>query len=57
MQFLWIIIAIVCLITGIHKTYYQSFSESYYFYIFTLVSVLMFLLRRYLKNNEKKIEN
>ena len=52
-EILWIAIAAMCLSTGIHKTIYHSFQESWYFFAFTLIALLMFLLWRNKRINNK----
>ncbi len=47
LEIIWLIIAILSLIAGLHKTYYQSFSESYLFFIITFIAILMYSFRRY----------
>lgn len=52
-EILWIAIGAMTLFTGTHKTIYQSFSESWYFFAFTIISLLMFLLWRNRRINNK----
>ncbi len=52
-EVLWLITAILCFIAAIHQTYREGFSESYILFIFTVLAVIMYLLRRYLRINKK----
>jgi hypothetical protein len=51
------IIAIISLIAAVHRTIVLGFIESYIFYIFVLVAVLMYLIRNYMSKNEKNKKN
>ena len=54
MKHLWMIIAIFCLIAGIHQAW-LGVNGAYLFFIFAVVSFLMYLLRNYLaKQNKNK---
>lgn len=46
----WLIAAILALLAGFHKTWYQGLTNSYGFFLIFLLSLLMFLNRR---NNRK----
>jgi len=46
MKHIWMIIAIINLIIGIHKTWLHGLSNSYLFFIFAVVSFLMYLIRK-----------
>jgi len=52
-EILWFATAILCLIAAIHQTYKEGFSESYILFIFTVMAILMYVLRRYLRINKK----
>lgn len=55
MKHLWMIIAIMCLIAGIHRTWLLGIRESYLFFIFAMVALLMYLLRNDMgKRNKNK---
>jgi hypothetical protein len=54
MKHLWMTVAILSLIAAIHRTVVMGFKESYIFYIFVLVGLLMFWIRNYMS---KKIKN
>lgn len=53
LEILWLITAILCLFAAIHQTYYEGFSKSYLFFIFTLVALGMFLLRKQIRKSNK----
>lgn len=52
-EILWLAIAAMSLSTGVHKTIYHSFSESWYFFAFVLIALMMFLIWRNKRINEK----
>jgi len=55
LETIWFIVAIVSVVTGIHKTYIDgSFRESYLFFIISLIAFLMFFFRRSMRKSEKK---
>ncbi len=45
-EILWIAIALMNLIVGIHKTITHSFATSWYYFVFILISVLMYFIWR-----------
>jgi Ca2+/Na+ antiporter len=49
--YLWLSVAIICLITGIHQTITRGFSESYMFFLFTTFALLFFLYYNNLRKN------
>ena len=51
-EILWLAVAAMSLATGVHKTIYHSFQESWYFFIFVLIALLMYFIRRNLRINE-----
>ncbi len=53
LEILWLIVSILSLFAGIHKTYYYNLKDSYIFYIFTLIGLFMYLYRRNLRKNKK----
>lgn len=53
MEYVWIAVAVLSLVTGIHKTIKYGFNESYLFFIFAAISILLFFYRRYLRKNMK----
>jgi hypothetical protein len=46
LEIIWLIAAILALIAGIHKTYFQGFHKSYQFFIIFLLALIMYLNRR-----------
>ena len=52
-EILWLAVALMSLSTGIHKTIYISFKESWYFYLFALVSLILFKIRKDLRKKEE----
>ena len=57
LEILWVITAIICFITAVHQTYYEGFSKSYILFIFSLLALMMFLLRRQLRKSNKSDKN
>ena len=53
LEILWLATAILCFIAAIHQTFREGFSESYILFIFTILAIIMYLLRRYLRINKK----
>jgi len=45
-ELLWLTIAAMSFATGIHKTVFFSFQESWYFFVFVLVAIFMFFIWR-----------
>ncbi len=45
-ELLWLAIAVMSMITGIHKTINVSFKESWYFFVFVIIALLMFFVWR-----------
>ncbi len=52
-ELLWLAVAAMTLSAGIHKTIYFSFKESWYFYVFTAVSLILYKVRRDLRKKEE----
>jgi hypothetical protein len=54
LEIIWLIVAMLSIVAGIHKTYVDSgFRESYLFFIITFIAVLMYLFRRKLRKKER----
>lgn len=54
MKHVWFVVGIISLIAGIHKTWLLGIQESYLFFIFAIVSFLMYLLRKNMGAQDKK---
>ncbi|UCG28916.1 MAG: hypothetical protein JSV24_06020 [Bacteroidales bacterium] len=54
LEITWLVVAILSLLAGTHKTVREGFGESYLFFIIACIAVLMYFLRRYLRKNETK---
>ncbi|MBN2683595.1 MAG: hypothetical protein JXR58_13955 [Bacteroidales bacterium] len=57
-EYIWLALAILSLITGFYETNNKGMEESYVWFIMTFIAFLMFTYRRYTrkhfnKNNEK----
>jgi len=52
-EILWLAVAAMSLSTGIHKTVFFSFKESWYFYLFTIISLILYKIRRDLRKKEE----
>jgi hypothetical protein len=48
LEWLWLIMVVVCLGAAIHQTIQQGISKSYPFYGLSLVAFFMYLLRRHI---------
>ena len=51
-EILWLAVAVMSLGTAIHKTIFVSFSSSWYFYIFVLVALFMYMIRRNIRKHK-----
>lgn len=54
MEYLWLTLALFCFIFAIYVTFVKNFKESYIFFIFTAICVIMYFLR---KKMRQKFEN
>lgn len=52
-EVLWLAVAVMSLSTGIHKTLFISFKDSWYFYLFALISLILYKIRRDLRKKEE----
>lgn len=57
LEILWIIISVLCLFAGIHQTYFEGFSKSYLFFIFSFIAFIMYLLRKEIRKSKKENSN
>lgn len=57
LEVIWVITSILCLFAAIHQTYYEGFSKSYIFFIFSFVAFIMYLLRRQIRKSNKDNSN
>ncbi|MBN2757857.1 MAG: hypothetical protein JXR51_11820 [Bacteroidales bacterium] len=57
MKHIWMIIAILSLIIGIHKTWLHGFKDSYLFFIFVIIAFLMYLVRKNISKQDNNIKN
>ncbi len=46
LEIIWLMVAILALLAGMHKTYYQGIANSYQFFIIFILALLMYLNRR-----------
>ncbi len=46
MKHIWMIVAILSLLAGIHKTWKIGLEESYLFFIFAFIAFIMYLIRK-----------
>jgi hypothetical protein len=53
MEYLWLVIALFSLGVGIHKTINHGFKDSILFFLFVVVALLMWFLRKKLRENEE----
>ncbi len=53
-EILWIAVAIMSFMAAIHKTYNQDFKSSIQFWIFILIALGMFFIRRNMRKKEEK---
>ena len=55
-EYVWLTLAALSIIGGIHKTYYHGFEQSWLFFVITPIALLMFYLRRHLRKQNNKEE-
>ena len=53
LQILWLVVSILSLFSGIHKTIHFGFKQSYLFFIFTLIALFMYFYRKKINKTEK----
>jgi len=53
LEIVWLIVAVLSIAAGIHKTYIEGgFRESYLFFIIAFISFLMFFFRRSMRKKD-----
>jgi hypothetical protein len=52
-EILWLAIAVLSLITAVHKTVNTGFGESWYFFVFVLLAVFMYYVRKSMRKNSE----
>ncbi|MBQ4408684.1 MAG: hypothetical protein II852_16935 [Bacteroidales bacterium] len=57
MEILWICMSAMCLIIAIIRHVRYGFDEATAMYVFSVISVLMYLWRRHLRQKEEKEDN
>lgn len=53
LEIIWLVTSLLCLIAAVHQTYYEGFSESYLFFIFSFIAFIMYLLRKEIRKTKK----
>lgn len=53
LEITWLIVAILSIIAGMHKTYQHGFGKSYLFFIISFISFLMYFYRRNMRMKTK----
>ena len=53
-EYLWLFAFILCLSAGIHQTYKQGIKTSFVFFLFAIVSLFLFFIRRNLRIKSDK---
>jgi hypothetical protein len=56
LEYTWLLIALLSLGAGIHKTYKIGFGSSYPFFIMTFIAILMYMFRRNMRIAQKQKE-
>lgn len=51
LEIIWLITFVLCAGAAIYKTSKEGFYESILFYLLSFVSLLMYLMRRYMRKN------
>jgi len=52
-EIVWLVIAILGLAAGVHKTVISGINESYPFFIITIISIFIYTLRRHFRLAKK----
>ncbi len=55
-EYVWLTLAGLALIAGIHKTYYHGFEHSWLFFIIIPIALLMYYLRKQLRKQNTNEE-
>jgi len=50
----WLVLSIMCLFAGFHKTYLFGFKNSYIFFLLAALAFLMYTVRKYMRKNSDK---
>jgi ABC-type Fe3+ transport system permease subunit len=53
LEYMWLILGIITLASGIYETIRSGFSEAYLFFIMTVISLFMFSYRRRLRKSRE----
>jgi len=54
LELIWLVTSLLCLLSAVHQTYYEGFSESYLFFIFSFIAFIMYLLRKEIRKTKKE---
>ena len=58
---MWLMLAIVTIVLAVYKTFYSTLEDAAYFYVFCVVSIIFYFLRKrqrvYLSEQEAQKEN
>lgn len=57
LELMWIVIAVFCIIIGTFKLITVGFMDALFFYVFCILAVFLFLLRRRQRRNIEKHES
>lgn len=57
LEIIWLITSLICLLSGIHQTYYEGFSKSYMFFIFSLVAFIIYQMRKQIRKTKNDNPN
>ncbi len=55
-EYVWLSVAILCVIAGIHQTIKQGISKSYLFFVFAIFAILFYWVRKNLRRNDETQE-
>lgn len=57
LEIVWLITAILCLITAIHQSFNEGISKSYVFFIFSFIAFVIYLLRKHIRKSTKQVNS
>lgn len=55
MEIVWVLVFILCLVISIKQTMLHGFKDSILFYAITILALLMYAIRRYMRKNQQKV--
>ncbi|MBQ9470890.1 MAG: hypothetical protein IJU72_08065 [Bacteroidales bacterium] len=54
LEYIWAVLAVVCLVLGIHSSLRVGFNVSYMFFVLSVLAMAMFGFRRFKRTRSKR---